>query len=485
MPPLLKTRQQLIREAAAARALVARRAREDVNVFCEFVLRDEETNAPVVQAPMHVAWHRLLDEQTQTLIWAHVEGGKTSQIGIGRTLFELGRDPSLRWLILGNTSTGAKKIARVLRAYIENSDELHEVFPDLRPGEPWGEQAFNVLRSSKAKDPSVQTAGVHGDILGSRLDRVLADDILDFENTRTQSARLDLIHWWPTIVGRMTSRGRIRITGNAFHPEDLYHHLAKQPGWNAYRYPVHHEGVPRWPERWPWPRIEQKARELGPLEAQRQLMCVARDDSTARFPRAALDLALRLGEGTDLCSALAVVPRGYKTYTGIDLAVQQKDTSHSTCLFSIAVDPYGVRSLLNIEAGKWSGPIIVGKIIEAHRRFQSICWVENNQAQDFIRQFVNASETIPIHGFTTGRSKAHPEFGVEGIATEMTQGKWKIPNRGGKCHPEVQKFVDECLFYSPEAHTGDRLMAAYFAREGARRGAIRVGTVKGLDLQRR
>jgi hypothetical protein len=26
----------------------------------------------------------------------------------------------------------------------------------------------------------------------------------------------------------------------------------------------------------------------------------------------------------------------------------------------------------------------------------------------------------------------------------------------------------EMLFYSPEAHTGDRLMASWFAREGAR-----------------
>lgn len=482
---MLETRRELIRKARAARALAARRAREDVNAFCEFVLKDELTGQPIVQAPMHIAWQRLLDEHDRLMLWAHVEAGKTQQIAVGRTLYEMGHNTSLRWLVLGNTKDGGRKISNLLRSYIEKSDELHEVFPKLVPHEPWGEYAFSVRRGAPAKDPTVQTAGVHGNIQGGRLDRVLGDDLLDYENTLTQTARRDLIGWWPTVTGRLSSRARVRILGNAFHPEDLYHWLGRQDGWEAYRYPVHVNGVPRWPERWPWERIEQRARELGPIEAQRQLMCEARDDSTARFPKRAIELALHLGEGKQLCSALTVVPPGYKTYTGVDLAVQQKDSSDTTCIFTIAVSPYGTRSVLAIDRGKWPGPEIVKRIIDAHRRFQSIIWVENNAAQDFIRQWVNASEAVPINGFTTGRNKAHPEFGVEHIATEMANGKWEIPNNGGRCHHEVQRWIDEMLYYDPAAHTGDALMACWFAREGARRGAMYVGPARSLELQRR
>jgi hypothetical protein len=32
----------------------------------------------------------------------------------------------------------------------------------------------------------------------------------------------------------------------------------------------------------------------------------------------------------------------------------------------------------------------------------------------------------------------------------------------------VQQWVDDCLYYQPDAHTGDVLMAAYLAREQAR-----------------
>jgi hypothetical protein len=336
-----------------------------------------------------------------------------------------------------------------------------------------------------SKDPSVQTSGVHGNILGSRLDRVLLDDVLDFENTQTEDQRRGLIDWYgSTVVGRVIDGGRVRGVGTAFHPQDLLHHFGRQ-GWAAFKYPVvDAQGHPRWPERWPLERIAAKVKELGPIEAQRQLMCEARDDSTARFKREWIEIALRLGEGTSLASALQVLPQGYRTYTGVDLAVQQKDSSDSTCLFTIAVDPYGNRNVLNIECGKFAGPEIVTKIYTAHQRYQSIVIVENNAAQDFIRQFTLAQHSVPIIPFTTGRNKAHPEFGVESIAAEMAAGKWRIPNHNGRMAPEVATWVDEMLFYSPAAHTGDRLMACWFSREGVRLGG-RAIEQPNIDFNRR
>ena len=430
-----------------------------------------------------------MDDEQRLLVWAHIEAGKTQQISVARTLWELGQDPSLRFLILSDTREQARKVASTIKRYIESSSELHDVFPHLKPGNPWGEYAFSVERSTHAKDPSVQTSGTYGNILGSRLDRVVGDDMLDWENTRTQDQRKAMIEWWPTVSGRVADDGRVRIVGNAFHPQDLLHFLARAPGWTALRYPVvdPYTGHPRWPERWPLERIAKKKDELGPLEAARQLMCEARDDAASRFKKEHVDLALALGEGTQLASALSIVPRGYRTYTGVDLAVQQKDTADMTVLFSIAVDPFGVRSVLNIEAGRWTGPEIIRRIRDATLRYQSIAVVENNAAQDFIIQFTRAmpGPAVPIIPYTTGRSKAHPEHGIEGIAVEMAGGKWKIPNHGGKMHPEVQAWVDEMLFYSPDAHTGDRLMAAFLAREGVRLGDRRPEGIGGPEFTRR
>jgi len=466
------SRAELIRSERARMAIIARLARDDVNVFCEYVGKDEKTAQPVLQAPIHYAMHKVCDDNDRAVIWGHVESGKTATLSILRTLWELGRDPSLRGVILGNTKGQARKIAAAIKGYIETSSALKDVFPHLEPGEPWGEYAFSVKRKTVAKDPSVQTSGVHGNVLGSRLDFAVLDDVLDWENTRTEDQRKQLIDWTvSTVFGRLTDGARVRVVGNAYHPQDLMHYLARQ-GWFAVRYPVLDPvtGEPRWPERWPLTRIDKVAKEMGPVEAARQLMCQTRDDSTARFKKEWIDVALRAGEGLGLASALTVVPQGYKTYTGVDLAVQQRDDADLTVLTTIAVDRYGVRTLLNVEAGRWSGPEILTRINSTHLRYQSIVIVENNAAQDFIIQFARAGSAVPIHAFTTGRNKAHPEFGIESLAAELASGKWRIPNRNGVMHPEVAALVDEMLFYSPAAHTGDRLMSMWFAREGVRIG---------------
>jgi hypothetical protein len=245
------------------------------------------------------------------------------------------------------------------------------------------------------------------------------------------------------------------------------------------RYPVldPETHLSRWPERWSLERIEAKRLDTTPIEFARQFLCVARDDAEARFKKEWIDRCLMRGNGKTLCYGMNQLPPGFKTYTGIDLAVQQKDKSDSTCLFSIAVHPNGDREVLNIETGKWAGPEIVSRIIDAHKRYLSICIVENNSAQDFIIQFARGQFAVPIRPFTTGRNKAHPEFGVESLAAEMAGGKWIIPSQNGfPVNPEVQSWIQEMLYYQPSNHTGDRLMASWFSREGARLGSIKVET---------
>lgn len=460
-------------------------ARWDINAFITAVMRDEKTGLPLDQAPVHETWHQLAEEHDRLLIWSAIEHGKTTQLTIARTLFELGRDPTLRTVIVSNTAGQAQKVLRSIKRYIESSPELHAVFPELRPtADNWTSSSITVRRNTMSKDPSVQALGIHGNILGARVDRLYMDDLLDTENTHTARSREDCFLWiQANCLGRLTATARVLIVGTAFHPDDTLHRLARFPGWKAFRYPVlDDQGQPRWPERWWAARIQQVRDTLGPLEFARQLMCVARDDSEARFKKDWIDWCLLRGEGKTLCYGMDKLPPGFKTYTGVDLAVQQKDASDLTCLFTIAVHPAGDREVLNIESGKWAGPDIVSKIIDHHRRYMSICIVENNAAQDFIVQFARGQFAVPIRPFTTGRNKAHPEFGVESIAAEMAGRKWIIPAHNGQAaHPEIYQWVQDMLFYQPTAHTGDRLMASWFAREGHRLASQRIETGR-LDV---
>ena len=88
--------------------------------------------------------------------------------------------------------------------------------------------------------------------------------------------------------------------------------------------------------------------------------------------------------------------------------------------------------------------------------------------------FVTKGSAVPVIPFnTTGQKMTNVDFGIEGLATEMANGKWIIPsvNEGGHLQaatPDLRAWVSELLFYTPGSHPGDRLMASWFARSGER-----------------
>ena len=507
-----------IAAAERARELRAQIARRDPNTFCRFVLRDEETGKPVHQAPVHQRWHELAAKHDRLLLWSAVEHGKTSQLAVGRTLWELGRDPSLRFVIASGTHKMAVKISATIARYIEKSLELHEVFPGLvkttDTTAPWRADALTVERPGLgAKDPSIQVTGPGGNILGSRVDRFVFDDLLNLENTRTQSGRDDTYAWVKYVLGRLSPRGKVIFNGNALHPDDAMHRLRKEGSFACYSFPaVDSDGKVAWPEKWTPDVFERKRIDLGPHEYARLVMCRPRDASESRFKREWIDGCMARGFGIKPTTALERLPPGYSTYTGVDLGARLHDKADLTVFFTMLLHPNGDREVLNIESGRFDGPEIVRRLVDIHRRYDSIVIVESNAAQQFVVDFTAQHSAVPVRSFnTTGANKHNQEFGLESMATELANGKWIIPclpdgspqeqaavmavarlersgelQRGLRVDKEIQAWCDEMVAYDPSAHTGDRLMASWIAREGSRgKGKVARAAVRRIDLMSR
>jgi hypothetical protein len=481
------------REALAdLRELHLERARVDPAAFASFILKDEETGLPIRMEAFHQEWHDLISAHPRVVIWGAVESGKTQQISIARVLWELGRNPELRIMILSNTDGQAQKITASIAKYIEKDPDVRAVFPNLRPDKKngWTRHTLIVERDGMQKDPSVQSAGIHSNVTGARIDLLVVDDILDYENSRSETQRNDLDHWLrSTLGGRLTRKSRVIAVGNPWDVRDQLHKWARNTRtYLAVKYPVlNDDGSTNWPERWPVDRIKKFEQENGPVETARQLKCIARDDQSSHFQEMWISKCLDRGEGRELVYGMNVIPDGCEIYTGVDLSTG-KPHGHETCLFTIMVLPDESREILDIEAGRWEGPEIVQRIRDVHYRFGSKMIVENVAAQEYILQFTRKESAVPVEPFTTNKSAfRNPAFGVESIGTEMAGGKWIIPcDVGGHgtnraCDVEVSKWIRELLDYDPEKHPGDRLMASYFAREGARRRRIKMRSGR-LDL---
>lgn len=415
--------------------------------------------------------------------------------------------------------------------------------PSRRSREPWTQTSITVDRPMGIRDPSLKAIGIDGAIQGSRLDWIVVDDVLSRENTATDEGRRKVIEFLDNSVLSRLEPGhaaRILCIGTPYHPKDALYEMERR-GWATMRMSIDgtirvcddaeeilaarergepyehwdHDGVrprsanprdevlrlaahdgdsPLWPEVFPPREVERLRRTTVLPEFNRMWMVDARADDEAmckvEYVEACKEAARRAGvhsfaqqwppEGRDN-RLLNVDMTASMVFTGVDLAVGLGEQHDLTAFFTFAVLPDGRRQILDIESGRFTGPVIVDKIIDKHRRFGSVVVVENVAAQHYILQFTNQKAiSVPVRPYSTNAmAKANPIYGVASLFVELQAGAWLIPNdQHGRVNKEVEAFIQACLDYVPDRHVEDVLMAQFVAREQARKW----GCLTGGDL---
>jgi hypothetical protein len=466
------------------------RARVDPAFFVEYAIPHEKTRRPVRNEQFHKDWHKFFSESRFGLIVASVEHGKTASIAIGRSLWELGKDPTLRMAIISATDKATVKVGRAIRRHIDRNPLVQEVFPGLRrsdlKGEPWTINDMVVAGSGgSAKDPSLQCRSVGaGDILGSRLDLAIIDDILSIRNTRTKIGRDNLEEWFEdTVITRIFDDidsgkwGRIFFIGNPWDSDDEIARLSSLPGWRTMTTPAvlnpdesPDRWVPTWPAAWTRERLLAKRDTMHPHTFARKYLCRVLDSSSRRFLRAWLDHALALGIGRSLLERQPHANgRPLRCFTGCDPGFGKKDADAKSVLSTLAVDHQRRRILVNLRSGRWTGPELLRQAQEVTEAFDSELYVEGNAAQRWLAEF-GQEAGIMARAVNTGSEKWDDELGVEGLAVLMKNGFFVLPSGpdGHTVDPEVSELIREMYDFDPAAHSGDRLMATWVCDKAVR-----------------
>lgn len=478
------TAPSLVEAARAARALRRLRGVNDPSTFLEVTIRDED-GLPLRQTVFHREWQDAITGCDRLVLFAPVEHGKTTQMW-GRVLWELGtrltRGEYPRILLVSRTQRQAAKVLETIKSHIERNADLHAVFPVLRRQrfDKWTGSfiRFRPLQPTTAKDHTLEVVGIDGAVLGGRFDIVILDDVLDLENTWTSEQRRKVIEWYDAVIpGRVVANGKIIIIGTAWHPHDLMHELAKRKGFVARRYSAHDgRWNPIWPEHWSRARLEARRAELTPYRFAQQMECKAVTDDTSRFQLDWFAGCAAQGKGL-------AWPQGDPmdiTVTGLDLGVKRKAGSDETAFFVMGADKTtGRRRILYITHGRWLKKEIIARAVALWRKYGGIFVVEDNAAQNYLTQDLQQDTPIPVWPYQTkGRRKRDPVFGIESIGVELENRKWELPCDANGHMPEaVQLWRDQCLEWKPTEHSGDLVMASFFALEGIRRHEMFAGGV--------
>jgi hypothetical protein len=351
------------------------------------------------------------------------------------------------------------------------------------------DKGFIVRRDVSSKDPTVQAVGLHGALLGSRLDWAVIDDPCDMENTWTAGQREKALKWiLSTVISRFDGKGKIVVIQTSWHEDDIGHALAAKHGFHLVRYEACDDNFKNilWPERYDEQGLRlMHATGLGPVEFSRTMRNLIMSDEFRRIKYEWIEQALLRGRNVQVGS----VPPGAKYLVcGLDPASGKKKKEGRgdfSAFFVLAVFPNGDRQVVDLLAGRMTSPEMKEHIKAFFSKYQCKIAVEDNSTQDWLRQEVVASTAIPIVGRTTGTNKWDPGTGVESIGLELQNGKWIIPAtpEGQPATEELRLWIHEMLTFQIGAHTGDRLMASYIARNVAREEESRQeSTMDGIVL---
>ncbi len=382
---------------AEARIEWAKRARTDPVAFIEFVIKTERVNPKTGKqerlrlADMQVEMVEFCLKNRRGVIKASPKVGKSQIITIGLSLWIAGKDPSFRCAIGSLKDDFALFFTGAIKEHVESNEDLHLVFPHMRPAPgKWSIEKLYLDRGdARVVHPTWRALGANTGQQGTRVLVNVLDDIQDQESTETEARSDKTLRWiyagesrmdklsgdWsladfaygerrfdderqPTtpvevppepddvdfgesadaIKTDISKRAGYRwLITNALRPYDAAHKLVAEDGWALLEAPVRDPktGKTRLPAVYTQDDIDHYSQKNAP----RDLDVKTRMAGMQFFREDWLYRAKQLGAGLRMVSKLDPLVRqqisaaGARLVCGVDLASRKNKSSDHTVFF--------------------------------------------------------------------------------------------------------------------------------------------------------
>jgi hypothetical protein len=384
--------------------------------------------------------------------------------------------------------------------------------------ENWSADSIVIQRDAVAmRDATIQAVSVGGSVLSRRANIIILDDLVTQENAASEEQRIKVKEWVRnTLFPVLIPGGRIICMGNVWHMDDLMNELLKDPQFQVRkRIPaILHEANRRdlwdqwaainldesltveqketkakefrsehrvemdegvevlWPERFTYEDLYM-IRLSDQFSFARMYMCDPSIRPNQKFFEKDIEAALAKGKNLVLQGEENSEYETEMTTCGLDLAVSQESWGDDTVLLTLDRVRYGSKDetirkgdyvIRNIERGKFS-PDDTRKMVALNEyTVKPIATrVETNGMQEMMHRDLGDSGAL-VTSYKTGGEKNDPAIGVNSLAVLFEQGKIILPNsaKDPRTRRLVAQLVNELRAF-PDGHTGDSLMAFWFA----------------------
>jgi hypothetical protein len=392
----------------------------------------------------HEEWDELVCHYDRVCVLAPRDHGKSHFFNFAYPLWKACTQPWGKGFILSATAPQAERILEDIIAEVEGNPELHWLIPTRKESRKWSSKYVRFSNGHR-----IYARGFGTKVRGFHPDYIVVDDGLNDETAYSEMVRRKQTDYFYNAISNMvTPGGQIIVVGTPFHQSDLYGDLEENDEYEFRKYQaIQKDGTALWPERYCMDEnppsgiasLPRKRREIGSIRFTREFMCEPVSDDMSLFP-----LRLFKGEPTEQFTVKLGMPAefwdraGITRFTGVDFAMSSNVSADYTVVFTMGLDNYGNRWIVDIRRGRGLAyQEQLSLINEVGRLYEpALIFVEDNAMQRIFGDELIRTSDLPIRKFTTGVQKNSLEMGVPSLRVLLENHKFRIP-RGDKNSVEL------------------------------------------------
>lgn len=436
----------------------------------------------------HEEWDDLVCNYDRICILAARDHGKTFFFNFAYPLWRASTMPWGKGFILSATASQAERILEDIIAEVEGNPKLQWLIPTRKDSRKWSSRYVRFSNGHR-----IYARGFGTKVRGFHPDYIIGDDVLNDETIYSDLVRRKQAEYWFTAISNMIiPGGQIIIVGTPFHQDDLYHEIEDNEEYEFRKYAaITPEGKALWPERYtlqdpPPPgaeNLDRKKREIGSIRFTREFLCEPVADDMSLFP-----LRLFQGDPIEQRSVKLGMPgefwdkAGVTRFIGVDFAMSSNVSADYTVVFTLGLDEYGNRWVVDIQRAKGLAYQEQLSLINTVSRKYSpaLVFLEDNQMQRIFGDELIRTSDLPIRKFTTTIQKNSLDKGVPSLRVLLENKKFRIP-RGDKDSVEMtDTWINEMRSFtwqdgklqSVGGHD-DTVMACWIADQAVRHGGFK------------
>lgn len=389
--------------------------------------------------------------------------GKSTIGDVDYCITRILRDPNIRIMIGSKTQGQAEAFLKEVRSHLELNTDLIRVFGEQK-GALWNDKEFVVKpRSIIKKEATLTALGASGAVVSKHFDLIIGDDLVGFENARTDLQREKLREWfYSSLYPTLEPEGEFHVLGTRYHPLDLYQGMIESGTYKVQiQQAIQKDGTSLWEEKFTLEKLQQIKRDSGSIIFAMQYQ---NDTELAKgtifkasyfryYERWEVEegdvyVWVRDRDGGHLRR------KAVRVFMGADLAIREKEMNDYFVLMVVGISEDNDIFVLKYIKERLSFDAQMDAVKNMGTLFPMVCriGIETVAYQYAFYQMLEKSSTLPVSELNTSKDK-------------VTRAMKRSANfENGKVHflPDMTD-LEECLLLFPDAEHDDLFDGLDFA----------------------